>query len=220
MECQLSIATQESVVGIFQNASDEYDDYVEYAFPQQCELLQPFKNIYNDDLSIGVGSFVANSCGECASACVAQRMGDGFTITTADPSQQPIFDAIMASGARPCTDWVWCDPWRPSDPEGCPYGATEDTNPFTAKCRGRWRDGELGSWNEEDWDERSMGQPTYLDGSVENCRVSNGPSIPAGTCTLLNIASPKWQDHVKEDPNTRSLMSGMCDWTLGGERGC
>ena len=40
-----------------------------------------------------------------------------------------------------------------------------------------------------------------------------------GTCTLKEIVSSKWKDHVynaNEDPDTTPLMSGMCDWTLKG----
>jgi len=207
-ECRLSVINAKSVPG----------PGTDYEFPTDCGLVLPFANLYNKAETV-IGEFKASSCGECASACVAQAGvvpgEEGFPqfwIQTSIPGQQANFDAILASGQGSCTDWVWCDPWQVNTQGGCPDGPTNQTDPFTGDCVGRWRDGELESF-------AGYGNHLYLQGSQQGCKLSSGTVVPPGTCTLKEIVSSKWKDHVynaSEDPRTTPLMSGMCDWTLKG----
>ncbi|QDZ25280.1 hypothetical protein HOP50_16g78280 [Chloropicon primus] len=200
-QCRQSIIDMKSVPG----------PGTAYAFPSECGIVLPFANLYNGR-EVLLGEFIASSCGECASACVAHRSGREFSIGTSDPSQQGSLDAIMAArnGESPCTDWVWCDPWEVSYPGDNCDGVTNETDPFTGKCVGRWRDGNLEPF-------AGYGMDLLLEGSTRGCQLKSGKTIPAGTCALKSIDSDKWKDHVwnaSEDPKTAPLMSGLCDWTL------
>merc|ERR1712072_681497 len=132
---------------------------------------------------------------------------------------------ILSAGAKPCTDWVWCDPYEAlagtnecskklgPDYDGADYNGTEVEDPFASdNCLGRWRGGELTSYS-------GYGQDLYLHGTVKGCVTSSGNVIPAGSCQLKNIVSKKYEDHLYSDENDddvygSNLMSGMCDWTL------
>mmetsp|Transcript_11233 Transcript_11233/g.28427 ORF Transcript_11233/g.28427 Transcript_11233/m.28427 type:complete len:99 (+) Transcript_11233:100-396(+) len=65
------------------------------------------------------------------------------------------------------------------------------------------------------------GPDTYLQGSVQGCRTNSGKVIPAGTCTLKQIESDKYDDYlwgnatyVENEANPTPWMSAMCDWSF------
>jgi len=201
----------------------------DYDFPQKCGLLFPRRNIYNKK-EVLVGEFTARNCGECAAVCVAQHNGPGFglaseVLESMSEIEVDRIQQILSAGAKPCTDWVWCDPYEAlagtnecskklgPDYDGADYNGTEVEDPFASdNCLGRWRGGELTSYS-------GYGQDLYLHGTVKGCVTSSGNVIPAGSCQLKNIVSKKYEDHLYGDENDddvygSNLMSGMCDWTL------
>ena len=117
------------------------------------------------------------------------------SLSTFPPSLLP--PCVIASRTDPTlllrSTGVYCDPRQiesTDDDGGVPLTPpSSTTSPAGEACLGRWKDGKY-----ESYQGYGMGECLRVNMN-EGCPLSD-KTVPAGTCTLKSISSPRISDHL------------------------
>jgi hypothetical protein len=235
-ECRDSIASASYLLGPIIHASG-FNEL--HAAPQECGLLFPGRDNYNED-EVVIGEFIAPNCGVCAAACSASyhttlmnqiQDDEPFTFTSVEMNPTDLAavrDALVMSvnTGQVCTDWNYCSPQvtvvtqstslrQEPGLDGAYYYVPEDPA-WGNKCLGRYdpMDGEM-----KPYGYGGYGPDLCLVKSTTGCNAPDPSNqVPAGTCTLKFNTKTNIEDHFPQEVKGGNLYPGQLEEQKVGQR--